>query len=328
MRQQGTRVKKIFQSLVSVHCHGARRKGVGPGKVAGRERICGQWSTHRRLDSTQCTRGACTVDAWCTHGACAVHARCMRSATCPAPRNIQTPFPPLKLDPNCVPSKARLAVKVGKWGGGHVNPPLKVACRKPPLTSPQGVLKRTTPAGQPPRPHEFVGTMSAMAPEMGSKTPHGQPIDLWGVGFVALELITLKGIPNLGWRVTSETDVVKVLKTELNLTPEDLEPWTLDLLWQTVKSLLCHDPADRPTAQALFHKLNNQKVLDVLLDAASGEIFGESWRVMLPRPTAATESSAEFERGLLPRPKKTRCQRCQRCQRQASALRGLLLPCR
>jgi hypothetical protein len=97
----------------------------------------------------RCTRGACTVDAWCTHGACAVHARCMRSATCPAPRNIQTPFPPLKLDPNCVPSKARLAAKVGKWGGGHVNPPLKVACRKPPLTSPQGVLKRAAPASQP-----------------------------------------------------------------------------------------------------------------------------------------------------------------------------------
>jgi len=123
VRQQGTWVKKIFQSLVSVHCHGARRKGIGPGKVAGRERICGQWSTHRRLDSTQCTRGACTVDAWCTHGACAVHARCMRSATCPAPRNIQTPFPPLKLDPNCVPSKARLAAKVGKWGWGHAKTP-------------------------------------------------------------------------------------------------------------------------------------------------------------------------------------------------------------
>ena len=106
----------------------------------------------------RCTRGACTVDAWCTHGACAVHARCMRSATCPAPRNMQTPFPPLKLDPNCVPSKARLAAKVGKWGGGHVNPPPpESGMPKTPPSPPLKVFSNGLPLpaspGPPPPPH-------------------------------------------------------------------------------------------------------------------------------------------------------------------------------
>ncbi|EKX53160.1 hypothetical protein GUITHDRAFT_64350 [Guillardia theta CCMP2712] len=86
-----------------------------------------------------------------------------------------------------------------------------------------------------------VGTPAYLAPEMLQREGTGEPVDIWGLGCIALELVTLSFL----------TDRKGMLGVEVLSTPLDagrLPHRFSPSLRRCIVSMLCFDPAQRPTA--------------------------------------------------------------------------------
>eukprot|EP00960_Hanusia_phi_P060520 764529-Hanusia_phi.AAC.11 len=132
-----------------------------------------------------------------------------------------------------------------------------------------------------------VGTPAYLAPEMLQREGTGEPVDIWGLGCVALELVTLSFL----------TDRKGMLGVEVLSTPLDagrLPHRFSPSLRRCIVSMLCSDPGQRPTATEVLETCQTSTPLEPL----SGAYKARQDRAIAKARTGAAPTAGRGE----PRP--------------------------